>query len=49
MEISKCALLSLNDNNLSNTEPIATRSSLTESLLNYLFFEGKNKMAAMLP
>ena len=49
MEISKSALLYLNDNNLLNTGLIATKQSFIESLLNYLFFESKNKMAAMLP
>ena len=47
MKISKSVLLSLNDNNLSNIEPITTKKSVMKSLLNYLFFESKNKMAAM--
>ena len=41
--VSKSALLSLSDNNLSNTEPIATKYSFIESLLNYLFFESKKR------
>ena len=49
LKISKSALLSLNHQNFSNNEPIYTKYSFMESLLNYLAFEFKMKMVDLLP
>ena len=48
LRISKSALLSLNHRNFPNTEPIYTRLSFMESLLNYLASESENKMVDLL-
>ena len=44
LKLNTSAPLSLNHHTFLNTEPVHTKQSLMESLLNYIAFENKDKM-----